>query len=56
MAVRTKDTGVGDEREIHQAVQRRGSCTEEGGWRFSALSLFTVNCPVPVIAPNTFTG
>lgn len=43
------------EDEIHSA-RDDGELDEFPGTPDTGGAIFTVNCPVPVIAPNTFTG
>lgn len=43
------------EKDVH-ASRDGGELTEYPGTPDTAGKIFTVNCPVPVLAPNTFTG
>jgi hypothetical protein len=43
------------EGEVH-AVRDDGGLEEFPGTPDTGGEIFTVNCPVPILAPNTFTG
>jgi hypothetical protein len=46
---------LANESEVHEA-RDEGELDEFPGTPDTGGEIFTVNCPVPVVAPNTFTG